>query len=82
MFNLTSDLANRGERDTFRLPSGCRRKFVLRASGSGRRRAEAARKVPNLHIDTLKVKSGNWSDFEARLQRRCGQKQGDGNAER
>jgi hypothetical protein len=37
--------------------------------------------VPDLHIDTLKVKAGIFSEVGGQLQRRCGQKQGYRNTE-
>lgn len=67
LFALTSDLASLGERDTFRLPSGRGDEFAHDSPGSpdscerppmGVKAREIY--VPDLHIDTLKVKSRNF----------------------
>ena len=67
LFDLTSDLASLGERGGFRLPSGRGDEFVHGAPGSpdSRERPPMGVKareiyVPDLHIDTLKVKSRNF----------------------
>lgn len=67
LFDLTSYLASLGERGGFRLPSGRGDEFAHGAPGSpdSRERPPMGVKareiyVPDLHIDTLKVKSRNF----------------------
>ncbi|MBB4116396.1 DNA polymerase III alpha subunit [Rhizobium sp. BK226] len=67
LFDLTSDLASLGERDTFRVPTGRGDEFAHGSAGSpdSRERPPMGVKpreiyVPDLHIDTLKVKSRNF----------------------
>lgn len=67
MFDLTTDLATLGERDGFHLPSGRGDEFANGAPGSpdSRERLPVGVKareicIPDLHIDTLKVKSRNF----------------------
>ncbi|BCH62489.1 error-prone DNA polymerase 2 (plasmid) [Agrobacterium vitis] len=67
LFDLTSDLASLGERDTFRVPTGRGDEFAHGSPGSpdSRERPPMGVKareiyVPDLHIDTLKVKSRNF----------------------
>ncbi len=67
MFDLTSDLASLDERDTFRVPTGRGDEFAHESPGSpySRERRPTGVKtreiyVPDLHIDTLKVKSRNF----------------------
>lgn len=67
LFDLTSDLASLGERDTFRMPTGRGDEFAHGSPGSpdSRERPPMGVKareiyIPDLHIDTLKVKSRNF----------------------
>lgn len=67
MFDLTSELASLGERDTFRVPTGRGDEFAHSSPGSpdSRERPPVGVKprdifVPDLHIDTLKVKARNF----------------------
>ncbi|MBM7046230.1 error-prone DNA polymerase [Rhizobium lusitanum] len=67
MFDLTTDLASLGERDGFRLPPGRGDEFAHGSPGSpdSRERPPMGVKareiyIPDLHIDTLKVKSRNF----------------------
>ncbi|WP_209894456.1 error-prone DNA polymerase [Rhizobium leguminosarum] len=67
MFDLTTDLASLGERDTFRVPTGRGDEFAHGSPGSpdSRERPPMGVKareiyIDDLHIDTLKVKSRNF----------------------
>jgi len=67
LFDLSSDLASLGERDSFRMPTGRGDEFAHGSPGSpdSRERPSMGVKprdlfVPDLHIDTLKVKSRNF----------------------
>ncbi|GES46052.1 error-prone DNA polymerase 3 [Rhizobium dioscoreae] len=66
LFDLTSDLSGLADRDeTFRLPTGRGDEFAHGTPGSPDSRERAIMKareiyVPDLHIDTLKVKSRNF----------------------
>ncbi len=67
MFDLTTDLASLGERDIFRVPTGRGDEFAHGSPGSpdSRERPPMGVKareiyIPDLHIDTLKVKSRNF----------------------
>jgi error-prone DNA polymerase len=67
LFDLSSDLASLGERDTFRVPTGRGDEFAHGSPGSpdSRERPPMGVKardiyIPDLHIDTLKVKSRNF----------------------
>ncbi len=66
LFDLTSDLTGLADRDeTFKLPTGRGDEFAHGTPGSPDSRERAIMKVreiyvPDLHIDTLKVKSRNF----------------------
>jgi len=66
LFDLTSDLTGLADRDeTFKLPTGRGDEFAHGTPGTPDSRERAAMKVreiyvPDLHIDTLKVKSRNF----------------------
>ncbi|TWB43589.1 hypothetical protein FBZ98_1219 [Rhizobium sp. ERR 922] len=66
LFDLTSDLSGLADRDeAFRLPTGRGDGFAHGTPGSPDSRRRAIMKareiyVPDLHIDTLKVKSRNF----------------------
>ncbi|MCQ1799388.1 error-prone DNA polymerase, partial [Neorhizobium galegae] len=67
MFDLTTDLASLGERDTFRVPTGRGDEFAHGSPGSPDSRERPPMGVrpreiyiDDLHIDTLKVKSRNF----------------------
>ena len=66
LFDLSSELSGLGDRDEeFRLPAGRGDEFAHGSAGSPDSRERAAVKVrdifiPDLHIDTLKVKSRNF----------------------
>jgi len=63
LFDLTGDLSSLSERDeAFRLPTGRGDEFAHGSPGSPDSRERPPRDIfiPDLHIDTLKVKSRNF----------------------